>query len=183
MARDSQRSKVYRAQREAFGNGSEGLGVEEAQALLDKWASSAYLRKRYPKANRPVEVRDGRGYRRAVYAPSYCPSINGWRGASRDVIQLPKWARSRWILAHEFAHHLVGLRDGAWHDWAFCEAYLYVVRVFLGRHDEEKLKAAFKTHKVRFRPVRKRQMTDEQRQAARERMLAMHAERRATPVS
>jgi putative metallohydrolase (TIGR04338 family) len=175
MARDSQRSKVYAAERAAFPQRNENLTTAEAQAIIDKWSSSAYLRKRYPRAAYPLEVRDGRGRRNAAYLGHYSPSENGYLSHGRYAIAIPKWGRSKWVLAHEFAHHLVGMRDGAWHDWKFVEAYLYVVRVFLGKGTEETLKAEMKARRVKWRKPVKRQMTDEQRQAARERMLAMHA--------
>lgn len=174
--RDTQRSKVYRAE-EALKSlvGSEGLTVPECQALIDKWASSAYLRRHYPQASVRCEVRDGRGHRRAVYYSEYAVQEAGFFTGWRPVIHLPKWARSKLVLAHEYAHHLAP--EGAKHDHEWAALYLYLVRVFIGKWAEDELKASFKTNRVKFRPPVKRTMTDAQRQAARERMVALNAQK------
>jgi putative metallohydrolase (TIGR04338 family) len=169
MARDTQRKKVYDAEDAAFDKSkSEELSVLECQAFIDKCLSSKVLQRKYPRAARRgyFKVADGRGRRRACYAPGY------------EELRIPRWARSRWILLHELAHGLT-YPSQPWHGWKFCECYLYLVRVFLGRGAEEILKTEFKARRVKFREPRKRQMTDEQRQAARERMLAWHAAKAA----
>jgi putative metallohydrolase (TIGR04338 family) len=170
MARDSQRGKVYAAENAAFDKSkSEDLSVAECQAFIDKCLNSKGLQSKYPKATRRYKVTDGRGRRTACYAPLI------------NQLRVPRWARSRWVLLHELAHALVfSFSDShAPHGWEFCECYLYLVRVFLGRWAEDALKAEFKARRVRYRPPRKRQMSDEQRQAARERMLAYHAAKEA----
>lgn len=164
-----QRQRVYDAENAAFDKSkpSEGLSVAECQAFVDKCCSSRVLQRRYPGAAHPPTVKDGRGRRKACYMPVY------------HELRIPRWSRSRWILLHELAHALVYGRRGATHGWEFAECYLYLVRVFLGRSAEDQLKAEFKAKRVRYREPRKRQMSEAQRQAARERMLAYHAAKAA----
>jgi hypothetical protein len=161
--RDTQRQRLYDAERDAFGRTADGYTVEQMQALIDKWRSSKTLCKRYPRAKLPVKVTDGRSRRRGAY--------------SYGKIAMPRAARSKRYLLHELAHHLV--IEGPAHGWQYAECYLYLVRVFMGRSAEEALKREFKAHRVRFRAPRRSTMTDAQREAARQRMLAMHAERQA----
>lgn len=172
MARDTQRQKVYDAERAAFGGSKpEGYSIAEMQQLIDKWRSSKVLQRHYPRATRPLRVADGRGRRRACFAPMGL--------FHDDELRMPRWSRKKWVLLHEFAHALTYSSARAWHGWEFCECYLYLVRVYIGRGAEEKLAREFKAHHVKYRKPRKRQMTEAQREAARQRMLAMHAERKA----
>ena len=165
--RDTQRQKVYDSENAAFDKRkSEGMTVAEAQAFIDKCCSSAVLRRRYPRAGIEFTVTDGRGRRRACFTP--------W---PYNELRMPRWSRSRWVLLHELAHALTFSRKQAWHSWEFCECYLYLVRVFLGRGQEELLKREFKARRVKYRPPRKRQLTEDQRSAARERILALNAAR------
>jgi putative metallohydrolase (TIGR04338 family) len=169
MPRDSQRAKLYTAEEstnlEARGD---KLALDEAQALVDKMSASS-LRERYPRAAIPCLIRDGRGARHAFYRPL------------DETITLPRFARTRYIVLHEFAHHLLAdERAGiASHGWEFAECLLYLVRIYMGRGDEQTLKAAFKAHRVKFRPPRKRNLTDAQRAAARERIIAVNAAKAA----
>lgn len=164
--RDSQRKRVYDAERAAFPGMFDGhLSVSEMQALIDKWCSSRVLQRRYPKAERPPTVADGRGRRRG--------------GHVGRELRMPRMTRTKPYLLHELAHHLTHRSDRASHGWEYAECMLYLVRVFLGLGASKTLEATYKAHRVKYRQPRKRQLTEEQRQAARERMLAWHAERAA----
>jgi putative metallohydrolase (TIGR04338 family) len=166
--KDMQRQRVYDAEEAAFGASSTELTVEEMQRLIDKWVASKTLQRRYPRANLPLKVTDGRSRRRGGYH-------RVWYGP--DEIRMPRRTRTKWYLLHELAHALSWSQDQPAHGWQFAECYLYLVRVYLGKGAEEKLRQQFKAHKVRSRAPRKRIMTDQQREAARQRMLAMHAAR------
>lgn len=167
--RDSQRSKIYAAEDAAFNRGfSEGLTVGECQAIVDKVLASRTVRERYPRADLPVLVADGRGRRSACYAATRY---------GRPTLCIPRSLRSKWVVLHELAHHLTHKR-GVPHGWEFAECFLYLVRVFIGRHAEARLKQEMKARRVKYAPPRRSTMTDDQREAARQRMLAINAARR-----
>ena len=168
-ARDTQRSKVYAAEWAAFPMGSHAdMALDDVRALVEKISSSKRVQERYP--HHCPGVRDGRARRRACYEPDI------------NAIRLPRTMRAKWIVLHEMAHCLVwwGAEHGeepAWHGWEFTECYLWLLRVYMGRHVEQQLLAEMKARRVRHRPKRTREMTDEQREAARQRMLDWHRQR------
>ena len=167
--RDTQRSKVYAAERAAF----ENLPIEKFESVKDVERFLKYIWKLKRVQNEwfssvvgvnPPRVGDGRGCRRAL-------ACGAWE------IKLPKWARQDWVAVHELAH-IIHHRSGNWrkteaaHGWQFCAIYLKLVLYVLGREKHDALKAAFKAHKVRFTEPRKRNLTDEQRQALADRLAA-----------
>lgn len=87
---------------------------------------------------------------------------------------------TRWILLHEIAHLVSfswhpgwdGEPDRRSHGAQFADVYLMLVGRFCSVTDRENLKTAFKEGNVRFRPKRKREMTDEQRAVLRDRLAA-----------
>lgn len=54
------------------------------------------------------------------------------------------------------------LRGGAAHGWQYAAIYLDLVHFCMGKEAADALKAAFKDHKVRFRPKRQRTVTPQQ---------------------
>lgn len=175
MPRDSQRSKVYDAENAAFGKASKpdaGLeSVDQCQAFVDRVLGTPGIVDRFSRAP-VVTVKPGHGARHARF------DAIGSRG-SGDLIA-PKWSRRKVWLLHELAHALTHREDEPWHGWRFCECYLYLVRVFAGRGCEDSLKREFKAHRVKFKRPRSSTMTDEQREAARERMAALNSAKVAT---
>ena len=83
---------------------------------------------------RPPRLGDGRGRRHAC--------------GSREVIKLPRWARTRTIVLHECAHGLSN--DG--HGPEFIRAYVTLLCRFHG-HDRSALEASLRAHKVAVAPV------------------------------
>lgn len=108
--RDSQRSAVYK-----WGHTLHRLypqpdiGLEGARALVE------IVCRDYGKLA-PV-VTDGRGRRRACYAPLRC------------VIKLPRWARNPLTVLHEVAHHIV--RDRPAHGPQFATLYAQLLERYL----------------------------------------------------
>lgn len=82
---------------------------------------------------RPPRLGDGRGRRHAC--------------GSREVIKLPRWARTRTIVLHECAHGMSG--DG--HGPAFVRAYVTLLCRFQG-HDGAALEASLRAHKIAIAP-------------------------------
>lgn len=105
-ARDSQRSKVYAAEK-SIPSGRALLTVENAQGVLDHLYASAWFRRRWQTP--PAEIRPGFGHRRAV---SYPPNRHTQDGTvyRHPTIELPLWARTELVLLHEIAHQIVSNR-------------------------------------------------------------------------
>src|SRR5262245_5192050 len=102
--RDAQRSRLYRAEDNAFGNPTAAFykvanepfeTVKNCQDQIDRITSSEWWKARIGRS-RPsaIAVTDGRGARRATA-----------REFGR-VVNLPRWARKRWVILHELAHCL-----------------------------------------------------------------------------
>lgn len=83
---------------------------------------------------RPPALGDGRGRRHAC--------------GSREVIKLPRWARTRTIVLHECAH---GMSDDG-HGPGFVRAYVTLLCRFHGQ-DRAALEAALQIHKVAIAPL------------------------------
>lgn len=172
--RDSQRKKLYTAERSVFGGNASTARVgvplptvEDVEKYVDKVMSRKVV-KRYFRTD-PVKVADGRGTRWAFA-----------RGSSK--INIPRWARTEWVVLHELAHILdtrdqrkVGDRRAA-HGWQFAGTYLFLVRTMLGKDAAADLKASFRKHRVKFtKPRAKRKFNDEQLRVLRERMSVARA--------
>ena len=130
-ARDSQRSRVYRAEEEAFGFCVAPLlsfseCVDQVHLAFERY---------FPGSQVPL-VADGRGRRRACGSPSR--------------ISIPRWSRRRWIVLHEIAHATIP-PGAAWHGPEFAGCYLRLVRRFMGAEAAARLRAAYKSHRVKTR--------------------------------
>lgn len=171
-ARDTQRAKLYKAERILDCYMTEVETVADVERLVRRIESSKRVRAKYPSrrwlnldtgATRGVKVHDGRGHRRAV-------SYGG-------MIAIPRWARKDWVVLHEMAHELVRpTRQTASHGWEFAACYLYLVKLFMGREAHDALRAAFKAHRVRYTKPRKgRTLTQEEREAMAARLSVYRA--------
>lgn len=146
-ANDSQRSKLYRA--ESFWR----VGVDAAcqiepnpQAFIDKVTSYKWYRRRFPRKTKIV-VRVNPRLERYAY---------GGTRAGQPIITLPgingRWARQRWVLLHELAHCISSPMYTPPHGRRFARTYVCLVRYTLGKAAADKLKAAFRKHRVKFSP-------------------------------
>jgi len=137
--RDSQRSRVYRAEHGLPG-GTAFPALQDCRAYVDGVTASAWWRSRYP-ALPAVEVRDGRGSSRAR--------------ASTTVarISLPRGCRSQLVIFHELAH-LATPRTFAAHGPEFASRYLEMVEHFMGAAPADALHRRFIEHRVRVGGVR-----------------------------
>ncbi len=164
--RDSQRQKLYDAERAAFGPTKTLSTVAEVQAYADKVTGSKWWASQPRLSTRTITVSDGRGSGNARAVSSY-------------RIQMPTHMRSEWVTLHEIAHCAMGQRHGwdgvAAHGWQFAEFYLALVRRFLGVAAHDQLRDAFKAKRVKYRPPRTSPapaLTDEQRAANIDRLAA-----------
>jgi|SRR5690606_30910499 len=163
--RDSQRSKVYKA--ESVLKFGPALGQVGIVALVRKVESSPYVIKNFGAQVHKVEVK------RADAT---------WSHAYRTGKMRFSPQANEYIVIHELAH-TYSRNDNGGHGWLFCAVLLDLVRHFMGQEAHDKLKASFKAHGVKFTvPRAKRQMSPEARAAASERMAAARAARLGSVV-
>lgn len=112
--RDFQRARVYRWEAEhVFPHAGERLSLAACRTLVE----AAYRWREQPGLDlvwAPPQVTDGRGRRHAC--------------GSREVIKLPRWARTRAIVLHECAH---GMADDQ-HGPKFVGVYVTLLAQFGG---------------------------------------------------
>jgi putative metallohydrolase (TIGR04338 family) len=139
--RDSQRSKVYKAERTLDQFYKNGMSIEDVREFVDKIMDSNWLNGKYPRAyvNGKVIVKDGRGRRKA--------------GGCFAYITMPKWSRSKLVVLHELAHSITDRQyEGygvASHGREFCSIYISLIRRWMSKDVGRALKAAFKTCRVK----------------------------------
>jgi len=142
--RDSQRGKLYKAEKilEVLSRRLET--IPEIETFLMQVLTKAPIKRRYgDHLQGVIKIRDGRGATIARGCAAY--------------IKLPKWARCEYIVLHEIAHTIVDRRHGdtvAGHGREFAATYLDLVRFGMGVEAYDVLKASFKAHRVKFRPKR-----------------------------
>lgn len=161
MLRDTQRSKVYKAERVAFrdhAEANEGLReVADIEAFVRHVFSLKRVQDAFPRAVTEwragtPKVRDGRRRRSA------CGGIG--------FISMPLWSRCKWIVLHELAHTIAFRTQYhiAAHGWEYAATYLKLVRCVLGVEAHDLLKAQFKAHRVRYKaPVKRAPLSPERR--------------------
>jgi putative metallohydrolase (TIGR04338 family) len=126
-----QAGRLYAAEEMSGIKYSEALTLQECQKFVDKIISRKYVIEKYGiQAKRPIVVLDGRGRRKACATIYY----------GKRAIKLPKWARGKYVILHEVAHHLTNL-DG--HKPEFASCLLDLVRHFLGKESADALQGAY----------------------------------------
>lgn len=168
--RDSQRSRLYAAERAAFGHAIDLFSITEVERYVERVWSMKRVQGAFPNLGFLPRVDDGRGRRSAC--------------ASDRAISVPRALRMRWVIVHELAHIIAGREFGrrniAWHGWQFAQTYLRLARLVLGVEAETALKAQFKARRVKHKaPRSKAPLTPEARAALIERMAQARAARAA----
>ena len=141
--RDSQRSRVYKAERairKEYG-GKHFRETADVERYIKKQFARKTITRRYGDIGQHITAHDGRGRGRA----------GAW---GYNDITLPKWTRFELMIIHEVAHLMTNRLHGlntAGHGWQFCSIYLDLVRFILGKEAHAALKASFKAHKVKFK--------------------------------
>ena len=157
--RDSQRSKVYRAQwaSQAY----KGAERFPTFAAAREWAITvclAELPRRLGNASPHVpEIVQGR-------SNSAARAYGSWR------ISLPEWAWNKATILHEIAHIAMPAER---HGRLWAKRYAELVEKYMGKAAAAELKASFRAHGVKYSAPRN--LTLEQRQALRERAKLMRA--------
>lgn len=132
--RDSQRAKVYKAERlalEVFDN--KPLTLAEAEKIKMKVIKSYKL-------HRDIIIQFRHCYLKTAYAKNW-----GWN----YKIVLPLSAQNKLYFCHELAHIIAGFNNG--HNGKFVSVFLKLVKRFMGKTEAEVLKLAFRQIKVKTR--------------------------------
>jgi len=147
--RDSQRARLYAAERTAFGDPracpARLATLRELCAYVDQTLGDAWFEAEFGRFA-SVRVKDGRGTRHAYSAYDL---------RSRALLlSFPRWARTRPVVLHELGHAASARRHGviAAHGPEFAGVFLGLVRRFLGPDAAGRLAAAYRSHRVRFAP-------------------------------
>lgn len=143
--RDSQRSRVYRAENEALKSLARRYEtMDELTGFVHSIVRRTRTLKVAPELKRSITIKDGRGRSNA--------------GGNMSGIIMPVWSRRDYIVLHELSHTIIErryARSPAWHGWEFCAVYLKLVRSVMGVAAHDALRASFKKHGVRYKPKRK----------------------------
>lgn len=164
MIRDTQRLKLYRAERMTRAFLAEPMDWYDTRAYVGRVTASKFWQEEF---GHGVVVCDGR-------ARTSAAAIGG------HTITLPRWSRVPIIILHELAHIAIYRKQRygvASHGREFAAMYLRLVRRFLGVETHDQLKAAFTANKVRFKP--KHVIPPDRLEAMRERGRQLAAARRA----
>jgi putative metallohydrolase (TIGR04338 family) len=126
-----QAGRLYAAEEMSGIKYGDSMTLKECQKFVDKVLSRKYIIEKYGiQAQRPILVLDGRGRRKA------CATFQH----GRRVIKLPRWARGKYVILHEVAHHLTDLNG---HRAEFASCLLDLVRHFMGKDSADALQGAF----------------------------------------
>ena len=139
--RDTQRSKVYAAELEAFPTMNRvGMSFEQTKAYVKIVISSDYYAAH--KGWKRIKVKDGRGCRSALYFPC------------QRAVALPKWSRTPHVIIHEMAHALTHrtVDDSVGHHGTFCTHYANMIAELVSLDDAQRLVAMFIKHRVLYQP-------------------------------
>jgi putative metallohydrolase (TIGR04338 family) len=151
--RDSQKSKLYKAEDEARGTPGSGEhrfeSIEQAQAWVNEIICSRWFRTREWGKDVNVVAVYRQGRRGASTAGSYWSSGGGWTGN----IHLMENHVTKFIVLHELSHVLTESRPA--HGRRFVKLYMALVKRFIGRPGWLLLRAAFVKHHVHWKLCRK----------------------------
>jgi putative metallohydrolase (TIGR04338 family) len=126
-----QAGRLYSAEELSGIKYGDAITLKQCQKFVDKILSRKYVLDNYGiQARRPITVLDGRGRRNA------CATFRH----GQRVIKLPKWARTKFVILHEVAHHLTDLNG---HRPEFASCLLDLVRHFMGKESADALQGAY----------------------------------------
>ncbi len=141
MVRDSQKSKVYKAERsvQTLLSDTEYKFTSLQQCIdfvckieCSKWYKSVGL------CGHNISISDGRGSSRAR---AYCSS---------NRICLPRWARNKMTILHEICHMHYTSNFVASHGREFCKLFINAVKRWIGKEEADLLRYAYKTYGVKY---------------------------------
>lgn len=121
-ARDSQRSKVYKAETLTFRAKkvqTDYRTVKDCKSFVQEVVNSKYWQSQ--RGKKRVKIKDGRGRRAACFR-------------FPNIICLPLWARNKVVIIHELAHMLTHQThpNSPAHGRFFCMHYVHLVEELIG---------------------------------------------------
>lgn len=131
--RDNQRQRLYDAEHSCH-PWRQTIPTADLQAWVDDLMAMRAIQSRWGQIKITVQLTHGGG-RAQIWG---------------RVIRLGVAARNEWVILHEIAHQLVGTHHVADHGKEFAGIMLFLVKTRLGTAEWEKLRAAFKEHRVRY---------------------------------
>ncbi len=145
--RDTQRSKVYAAERsiDAWVDGKQGtlMSIGEVEQFVCSTMGMAWYKRDFVQKQWHLRfpiIRDGRGHRRAT--------------GGANTLTFPRWSRYPLVICHEMAHmvarRLIPRDVAAAHGPEFCAVYLHLVAHAIDPLVAQDLRAAFRDRGVRF---------------------------------
>lgn len=159
--RDSQRMKCYVAER-VMRQYTTQLSFSEVEKLVRKIEDSAYVRKNYGTLHVQIKVSPTAG--RSTATGDFLITLS------------QRYGLNTWAVLHEMAHCYTVQDVG--HSWLWRYVYVDLVRKFISEEAGKALKDSFRKAGLRVGPPQKsRNLTPEQREAARERLAKARAAR------
>jgi hypothetical protein len=140
MKRDSQRQKVYDAERFVTTRRQFG-SLDEVKQFISTVVGSRWWKTKYPFARREFKF---------IVGPDWWRASMGWMG----TLVLPKSKWNDFVVLHELTHvamykHRLG-RNSPAHGRVFCNHLLQIIRRFAGDQSWEELKEGFKAKRVKW---------------------------------
>lgn len=140
-ARDTQREKVYRAERDTFGHWKPGFATLEDLRESQQYANRVTSSKVWRELGGPpfVLVKDGRSRTRAAMV-------------GRTAIAVPRWARSEAMILHELTHIMMFKVDrwAAYHGPQFVLMMRVLVEAHLGLEERQRYDHALEYHRAKW---------------------------------
>lgn len=146
--RDSQRSKLYRAERVIYDRCKKFETLDEVERYIRSILGDAWLRKEFPSMMYcgTFDLKDGRGRRSACFM-----ALNGWVEFS-----FPRWSRNEVVIIHEVAHWIMhqecklkNIRYAS-HGPEFASAMSRLIHRRMGDETFRELTNSFRDHGVRY---------------------------------
>ena len=166
--RDCVARKVYLAEKRALPPAREELAPSQCEGFIARVIA-------HPTWQSVLDdnaVSKGAHVRRQVKARF--PVKGRWaRGSFAHGITLPPWGRNPIVILHELAHVAT---PGANHQWPFVDAYLRLLRAFVGPGEAENLAFHLRAERLKIGPPERRRLSEEQRRLIGERGRAALAE-------
>lgn len=177
--RDSQRAKLYAAERAAFkdASGRRFASADEVAAYVARVTGTQWFRRIFGSCHNF----------RLIPATGPYSFQQGTTGLGRYTLAIHAKQRVEWVVLHEIAHavRMSGYRmkpnapkawmtkTGAAHGREYAATYLLLVQHYMGADAARRLRAAYRQHRVRY--TKPRRLTPAQRAAAAERLAGYRA--------